>query len=241
MTNRSQMSRSAGGKPGDPIAQADHGEERRRIHLPAAERELQIVEAAAAFFAEHGFTGQTRELAKTMGITHSAIFRYFPTKESLIERVYEHVFLNRWNPAWRDLLLDRSQALEQRLLQFYRAYVDRIFDDKWVRIFMHSGLGGYPIASRYMALVGEQLIVPMSGELRATLGLPPADVVPLSERELEAAWGLHGKVFYLAIRRFIYRVAIPADVQPVIEDDVRTYLAGAPALVREACAAMSTR
>lgn len=241
MTNRLQMSRARRGTIGAEPIPAGHFAERRRVHLPAAERELQIVEAAAAFFAEHGFSGQTRELAKTMGITHSAIFRYFPTKESLIERMYEHVFLNRWNPAWRDLIQDRSQTLEQRLLLFYRTYVDRIFDDTWVRIFMHSGLGGYPIASRYMALVGDQLIVPMCGELRDTLALPPPEAAPLTEREQEAAWGLHGKVFYLAIRRFIYRVTIPTDIQPIIEDDVRTFLAGAPALAREACAAAAKR
>ncbi len=67
----------------------------------AEQREQQIVEAAAAFFAERGFEGQTRELAKTMGITHSAIFRYFSSKDALIERVYEHVFISRWNPEWR--------------------------------------------------------------------------------------------------------------------------------------------
>ncbi len=74
MTGRSQMSRRGAGR-------------KTRLHLPAAERERRIVEAAAEFFALHGFEGQTRELAKTMGISHSAIFRYFPTKEALIERV----------------------------------------------------------------------------------------------------------------------------------------------------------
>ncbi|HPG88311.1 MAG TPA: TetR/AcrR family transcriptional regulator, partial [Hyphomicrobium sp.] len=59
MTKRSQMSRT---EKAPSVRQ----------HLPAAEREQQIVEAAATFFAEHGFEGQTRELAKTLGITHSA-------------------------------------------------------------------------------------------------------------------------------------------------------------------------
>ena len=35
----------------------------------AAEREKVILESAIRFFAEHGFEGQTRELAKRIGIT----------------------------------------------------------------------------------------------------------------------------------------------------------------------------
>ena len=57
-----------------------------RRNMRAAERERFIVdEAVKFFFAEHGFGGQTRELAKRMGITHSAIYRHFPSKEALIE------------------------------------------------------------------------------------------------------------------------------------------------------------
>lgn len=234
MTKRSQMSRLPPQGSSPHLAPNPDGA-RKRVHLPGAERELQIVEAASVFFAESGFAGQTRELAKTMGITHSAIFRYFPTKDALIERVYEHVFLDRWNPAWRDLILDRSQSLEQRLLSFYRAYADRIFDDTWVRIFMHSGLSGYSIAPRYMALVREQLILPACGELRAELDLPSPHALPITEREQEAFWGLHGKVFYLAIRRFIYRLPVPTDVQSIIEDDVRVFLHGVSAVAVQSC------
>ena len=60
-----------------------------RRNMRAAEREQFIVDEAVKFFAEQGFGGQTRELAKRMGITHSAIYRHFPSKEALIERVYE--------------------------------------------------------------------------------------------------------------------------------------------------------
>ncbi len=54
--------------------------------MRATDREQAILNEAIRFFAEHGFEGQTRELAKRMGITHSAIYRHFPSKEALIER-----------------------------------------------------------------------------------------------------------------------------------------------------------
>ncbi len=88
-----------------------------RRNMRAAERERLILDEAIKFFAEHGFGGQTRELAKRMGITHSAIYRHFPSKEALIERVYEEIYLSRWSPSWAGLIQDRSLTLEARLSQ----------------------------------------------------------------------------------------------------------------------------
>ena len=222
--------RAGGAAASDPVG----GRAARRRRLPAAERERQIVEAAARFFAEHGFGGQTRELARGIGITHSAIFRYFPSKEALIDRVYEHVYVSRWNPDWTGLIRDRSQPIEARLLRFYREYAERIFDYVWVRIFVFSGLKGYDLAPRYLAIVRDRLIHPICAELRAELDLPSPEARPLSEREAEAVWALHGKVFYLAIRKFVYGWPIPADLDQTLADDVRIFLAGFPGVFRDA-------
>lgn len=46
--------------------------------MRASEREQFILKEAVRFFAERGFEGQARELAKRIGITHSAIYRHFP-------------------------------------------------------------------------------------------------------------------------------------------------------------------
>ena len=49
--------------------------------------EKMIVEEAIRFFAEAGFAGQTRELARRLDVTQPLLFQYFPTKDDLIERV----------------------------------------------------------------------------------------------------------------------------------------------------------
>ena len=71
-----------------------------RKRLQPFDRERLIVEAAVRFFAENGFEGQTRKLAASLGITQPLLYRYFPSKEALIERVYQEVFIGRWNPDW---------------------------------------------------------------------------------------------------------------------------------------------
>ena len=111
-----------------------------RRRLAPAERERQIVEGAIAYFSEAGFSGQTRELSRRLGITQPLLYRYFPSKQALIERVYQTVFQGRWNPAWIPLLQDRSLSLRERLVAFYQEYAQATYRPEWIRIYMHAGL-----------------------------------------------------------------------------------------------------
>lgn len=168
-----------------------------------------------------------------MGITHSAIYRHFPSKEALIERVYEQVYLSRWQPGWAPLIKDRSQSLEARLDQFYREYVAKVFDHDWVRIFVFSGLRSFDITGRYLDIVRREVIEPACAELRHELGLPDVTRLPLAERETEMFWGLHGRIFYIAIRRFVYQTATPPDLGDIVGDAVRGFFIGARQISRE--------
>jgi len=214
-----------------PIAQAaepEPPEPRRR--LPREERERQIVAAAVRFFAEVGFEGQTRALAERLGVTQPLLYRYFPDKEKLIERVYEEVYLSRFKPEWETLIRDRGRPLVERLTAFYSDYARTIFTYEWVRIFMFAGLKDVNINARYLELVRSRILTPICQELRATAELP-ADTAP-DPAEVEAAWGLHGGVFYLGIRQFIYHLPVPEDLDAVIARQVRTFIEGAPAVLR---------
>ncbi len=197
----------------------------RRKNMRAEEREKAIVSEAIRFFAEVGSEGQTRELAKRMGISHAVIYRHFDSKEALIERVYEQVYLSRWNPDWGPLVLDRSRSLEARLTQFYKEYAERVFHYDWVRIFVSSGLKSYDLTRRYLALVREKIIIPAALELRHDLGRDPV-AGPPDEAELELFWGLHGSIFYIAIRKFVYEVPVTIDIDVAVENTVRTFFTG---------------
>jgi AcrR family transcriptional regulator len=200
-----------------------------RRNMRAAERERLIVDEAIRFFAERGFDGEMRELATRIGIVHSAIYRHFPSKEALIERVYQEVYLSRWSPDWGALIRDRSLSLGARLTGFYLDYVARVFEYDWVRIFVFSGMKSFGITGRYLELVRREIIEAAAIELRHELGLPDVRERPLSERETELVWGLHGRIFYLAIRKFIYETPIPRDLDSTVRDAVESFLDGARA------------
>ena len=204
--------------------------EKVRRRLPRNERERLIVDEAIRFFAEVGFEGQTRALAQRLGVTQPLLYRYFPDKDALIERVYQEVFEGGWDPAWETLLADRSRPLNARLQELYRLYTLENFTYERVRLFMFAGLKDRAIANRYLAFLREHLFVPLAREVRATAGLDP--YAPLSERELEAAAGLHGAIGYVGLRRWVYQTEVEIDMAEAISALIGAFIAGAPAAAR---------
>lgn len=211
-----------------------------RRRLDRAERERQIVDGAVAFFAERGFEGQTRELAVRLRITQPLLYRYFPSKQRLVERVYREVFLRRWDPGWDAVLDDDALSLRERLVRVYGQYVRSICRYEWIRIFMFAGLRGFSINRRYLKVVRDRLFVRICRALRAEEGLPTLEALPLTEGELEACWRMHGGFYYMAIRKWIYRLPLPDDLDAAIAQGIDAFLHGAPGVMR-GCVAAAAR
>ncbi len=198
-----------------------------RRRLKREDRDREIAQAAVAFFAEVGFDGDTRELARRMGVTQSLIFRYFPSKAALIERVYQEVYVGRWNSYWESIIADRSISLQTRLLRFYKDYARVALTYDWVRIFMFSGLRGENINTRYLEFLRSRVLEPIAKELRAELGLPGFEEAPLTEEEVELIWGINARVFYLGQRLWIFNAPLTLDIDEIIDQTITSYLAGA--------------
>jgi AcrR family transcriptional regulator len=216
-------------KPVKPAARAP-----RATRLPRAERERHIVQEAIKFFAEVGFGGDTRELAKRLKVTHPLLFRYFPSKEALIERVYQEVYIGRWNPYWELIIGDRSLPIRTRMVQFYKLYAKTILAYEWVRLFMFSGLKGADMNRRWFALVGERIVAPICREIRAAYGLPDTRQVPLAETELELVWGVNSRVFYFGVRKYVYGMPVPSDLDALIVAEVNTFFDGIVSTLKRA-------
>jgi AcrR family transcriptional regulator len=198
--------------------------------LAAADREQQILAEAIRFFAEVGFAGRTRDLAQRVGITQPLLYRYFPTKQDLIERVFKEVFLKRLDPSWSALIADRSRPLEARLLEFYRRYARATYTYEWIRIYMHSALMGNDINRRYIGIVEKKILKPICAEIRHHCRLPLAPEAPISEAELEHVWVMHGGLFYYAVRKYVYRSRVAANFDAIVRRAVAATLAGIMAI-----------
>lgn len=213
-------------RPGTP---ASGSGARRR--MSSVDRERCIVDAAVAFFTEHGFEGQTRELAATLGITQPLLYRYFPSKEALIERVYQEVFVGRWDPFWEELIQDRSVSLEDRLTEFYKSYARVIVTREWVRLFMFAGLKGLDFNARYLRLLRERIFVKIIAEVRLEFRHPATEEIPPTDLEVEMIWALHASIFYLGVRQFIYDMPLHTKIDDIIEAKIRNLLKGIGAVL----------
>ncbi len=207
-----------------PAKPARQGGRQRR--LSAQERGQQIVSGAIRFFAQHGFQGRTRELAKELGIAQPLLYRYFPSKRALIEAVFREVYVKPIEVDWSLLLTDRSRPIQERLEEFYGRYAKETYRYEWIRIYMHSGLLGEDFNKKYIAAVEEKILKVICAELRHSFNLPSAEAIPISELEVEHLWVLHGGLFYYAVRKFIYRARVVEDLPAIVHRAVKAMIEG---------------
>jgi AcrR family transcriptional regulator len=210
--------------PEDPAA-SGNGSPRRRLSPLARER--MIVEGAIRFFSEQGLGGQLRDLASGLGITHTLLYHYFPTKQALIERVYAEMFEGRWRAEWEVLLDDKTLDVQTKLTLFYIDYAKVILEREWVRIFIFSGLSDRYITERYFSMLQARLFPRLIRESRKFRGRMSRG--KSTARELELLMGLHGGIFYIGVRRWVYGHASEDDEIAVIDegyiqDRVSSYL-----------------
>lgn len=201
------------------------------LRLNKRDREAQIVQGAIRFFARNGFSGTTRDLAAHLGVVHGLLYRYFPSKDALVERVYREVFERAWKHEWVALLQDRTQPLRDRLIVFCVDYSRTIGNNEWVRIFLLAGFAGGQITHRYRALIRKRLFPVVIEETRHSLGTRDEAGFPLSEAEYSLMYVLHGGLFYIDIGKWAFGEAGHHDDMPQIINLVDIFLAGARELL----------
>jgi AcrR family transcriptional regulator len=202
-----------------------------RKRLKKEDRELEIAQAAVAFFAEVGFDGDTRELAKRLGVTQSLIFRYFPNKAALIDRVFQEVYVGRWNPYWETVLIDRAIPLEDRLIRFYQDYSKTSLTYDWVRLFLFSGLKGQAINERYLSFLRSRVFEAVAIELRDQLRLVSSQETPIKIGEIELVASLDAQIFYLGQRQWVFNSSLESPLDTLIVYAVTSYIEGAKKIV----------
>ncbi|MGF6782168.1 TetR/AcrR family transcriptional regulator [Paraburkholderia sp. GAS334] len=193
-------------------------------------RERMIVQKAIDHFATHGFSGSTRELARQLGVTQPLLYRYFPNKEALIDRVYDEVY--RWDGSWEKLIKDRSIPIQDRMVRFYQSYSRVILRREWIRIFIFAGLTREGINSKYLARLKERVFIPVMAEVREANGLPAPANASERSRELELIWSLHASIFYIGVRKWIYGLPVTDDLDTHIEHQIDAFLNGVPAALK---------
>jgi len=224
-------------QPGSGDSAASGLAAQRRTRLPKEERELAIIQGAISFFAELGLSGDTRQLARRLNITHPLLFKYFGSKEGLLERVYQEVYMRHWNPFWEEMIRDRDVPLQMRMRGFYTDYARAILSYEWVRIFLFSGLRDADFHRRFLEVLRSKIFVPLCAEIRHELGLPGFDEIPVTDAEIDLVWASHATIFYYGVRKWVYHAPQLLDIRELIDLNLDAFFGGTPKVVRAIVAA----
>jgi AcrR family transcriptional regulator len=203
------------------------GPEPERKRYPAAVREAQLIKGAAAFFANHGFAATTRDLADELEVTQALLYRYFKNKAALIDRVLDWAMTDRWRPEWQSLIADESRPLAERLVQFYQEYAGDITQER-MRLMVRAGIDGFGMPQRKSFRLTEHVLMPVCRAIRHEAGLPDFTAVPFTRGERELSMSLHGGIIFVCIRKHVYRMDLPDDLDVLVEMQVRNFVSGAP-------------
>jgi AcrR family transcriptional regulator len=219
----------------------------QRKRLAPEQREAMIVQEAIKYFGEFGFNAPTRELARRVGITQPLLYRYFPTKEKLVERLFEELVSEQWDPNWERRLVNRETPIADRLTAFYISYTASLFTYERMRAFVFMWLSDNGLRQQFIGSPSARLFRQIAEELRVAFELPGPASVPITKMEEELVWGLQGSVMYLGIREFVYGLAPRVGRKRLIRAEVDVFLRGVEPELRKAMAeaapkkAVSTR
>lgn len=203
----------------------------RAPRRPALARREEFVAQAAAFFAESGFAGSTRALADQLGVRQALLYRYFDSKDALVEAVFARVFSERWSEDFAAILADRSRSLEERLAQVYRTYAARNHALS-LRLVLRAALDGYALPAGRGTPVTAEIVEPLVAELRHEARLPDLARLPLLKAERDMVMMLHASIVFQGIREHVYRLPMAAERDAVVTLYCQTFLAGAREQIR---------
>ena len=206
--------------------------------MTAKDREDSILRGATAYFAENGLNAGTIELARRLGIAQALLYRYFPTKEALIERVFEGM-AQHWKPGWEALLEDTSIPARERLKLFYVDYAASVLSYEHVRLFLFSGLTKNSYNARYYELIADRILRRVAMALRIEYGRGRRG--PVTPEELELAQSLHAAVYHVAFRRWVHGEPLPGDLTELISRKIDVFLDGAAFSMHRPQSAGATR
>lgn len=199
-----------------------------RRRLPAEKRRAEILRQAAEYFAQHGFAASTRDLAASLGITQALLYKHFGSKDDLIEQTLEAAFGGNDDAA---PLLDATAPLEDALRDFYRRFVAQSSEAR-MRLFIRAGLDGYSWPTRRGNTLTRRLFLPAIAALRNAASLPGLEEQPPMRGERELVMMIHASMVFLGIRRHVYGMPMPSNLDDIVGLYVRTFVEGALPAIR---------
>lgn len=186
-----------------------------------------MLDDAADHFARFGFDSSTRALAAALNVTQGLIYKHFGSKEELITLTLERAF----GVSSRARRFDGQVALGPALRVFYSDFVGSATETR-MRLFMRAGLDGLSWPTKRGEALTTIVFVPVIEALRREADLPTIAERPAMRGERELVMMLHASMVFLGIRRHVYGMPMPENLDDVVAQNVDLFLRGAIEAIR---------
>jgi AcrR family transcriptional regulator len=194
---------------------------RRSRRFSSQERKTSIIVAASSIFAKKGFAGTTtREIAKSVGVSETLVFKHFPTKRALYAAILaEKSPIPTLLPVLKESARRRDDVRVFTLIA--SAVIHREADSALPRLLLFSALEGHKLSEMFFQNQVRGFYDFLSGYIRQRVrdGAFRNDVDPLL-----AARGFVGMVVYHRLLSYIFKVPVPHAPETIVETYVRLFL-----------------
>ncbi len=208
------------------------GLRRRAPRLAGDARRAIIVEAASRFFADQGFSGPTRDLAESIGVTQALLYRYFESKEALIKSVFASVFRDRWcDDAMGRFEATASQPMVDRLVDIYEAMLPRMTPIA-TRLLFRAGLDSSSEPDQDAVGLTPGFVSALIEAWREEEKLRPLAKAPLLEGERALVHAMHDAMMMIRVREHVLKTARRLGDAAEIRQVAETHDAGVRAVLR---------
>jgi len=193
----------------------------RSRRISGQERKARIIAAASSLFAKKGFAGtRTREIARSVGISETLVFKHFTTKRALYAAILaKQSPLSTLLPALKESARKRDDTRMFTLIA--SAVIHREADSVLPRLLLFSALEGHKLSEMFFQNQVRGFYDFLSGYIlrRIRDGAFRDDVDPLL-----AARAFMGMVVYHRLLSYIFKVPVPHAPELIVETYVRMFL-----------------
>lgn len=213
---------------------------RRAPRLAGDARRQQIVNAASEFFAAHGFSGPTRDLAASIGVTQALLYRYFDSKNALIDAVFDNVLHSYWSADALEMFrASAGQPMVDRIAELYGRLLREI-DGVATRLFYRAGLDRHDAPMHRAASRNWPIWAEMLDGWRREEGIETLGQTPMLEGERALLLALHHAMFTIRLREHVMNATRTLDDANDIRQVAEIYDAGARSVLKRLHAAGAT-
>jgi AcrR family transcriptional regulator len=192
---------------------------RARSRFSGPERKAHIVAAATALFAAKGFAGATtREIAQSLGISETLIYKHFPTKRALYAAILAQ---QSPLPGLRPVLEQATRGRDdRRVFSCIANMVIRDVPSTLPRLLLFSALEGHALSSMFFQHQVRGFYDFLSGYIRKRIREGAFKKVD----PLLAARAFMGMAVYHRLLSQIFKLPVPHKPEAVVETFVAWFL-----------------